>query len=703
MSASENSPSYLPGAILDTLPSQSIAPESRSASEDRAIVVGLYGVPGSGKTFLLNLLKQELGEDHFEFYDGSKMIATVVPGGLDAFQNLEEREKLHWRQIAIDKIGKECAERGRVGVVAGHFIFWPEEDETWQPVYTPNDLNTFTHILYLDIPAEVVAQRRKDDSQRSRPSVSVNHLRNWQQAEKNELRRLCRHNGILFAPVSSPHPTLVEEISTLLLDFRHHTEGYNLYRAESILDEAVFASGGHSKLETVLVLDADKTLTAEDTGALFWKMATKSRHMQPREDECPLKALFSSALGYTYTAFRQAALLYGEIATDQEFEAICEDVASVVSLYPEFVSLLQLVAEQEHVAAVVMTCGLRCVWDKVLRRKGLSQKVKVIGGGRIADRVVVTAEVKGALVARLRNTHQMYVWAFGDSVLDLAMLGEAHQAIVVVGEEHTRSKTMDAALLNAINKRNLRARQVLLPDDATPRLDTSKLPLVQLADPEFINSVLRSHNKHPRILHATERNAAKLLMTPARDASVSGPTLRQAHGLIGRYLATEFLADVIGIEEYPIPHVQGHTTSGHRLCNEKQTSIVALMRGGEPMAFGVSDVFPMAMFVHASQPDEIKLHQLQNQRTVFLVDSVIDSGKTAVQFVQHIRGLHATIRIVIVAGVVHAQSVHGGSLGQALARDTNLSLAALRLSDNTFTGRGITDTGNRLFNTTHLP
>ncbi|KAL9626746.1 MAG: hypothetical protein Q9164_007804, partial [Protoblastenia rupestris] len=73
--------------------SQSTVPENQSASNDKAVVVGLYGVSGSGKTFLLNQLKQELRQEHFAFYDNSRMIATVVPGGLDAFHKLEEQEK----------------------------------------------------------------------------------------------------------------------------------------------------------------------------------------------------------------------------------------------------------------------------------------------------------------------------------------------------------------------------------------------------------------------------------------------------------------------------------------------------------------------------------------------------------------------------------------------------------------------------------
>jgi len=695
----ENASSSMPGPTADPQLNQSTANETRSASNDKGVVVGLYGVPGSGKTFLLNQLKQELGKEQFAFYEGSKMIATVVPGGLDAFQKLEEQEKVHWRQLAIDTIGKECADSGQVAVVAGHFMFWPEEEEAGWPVYTQNDLNIFTHILYLDVPAEVVAQHCLDDTERSRPSISDTHLRKWQQAEKTELRRLCRHHGLLFSLVS-PHPTLLNRVLTLLRDFQRHTEKYNLSRAQSRLDEALAA--GQGQLETMLVMDADRTLAAEDTGALFWKRVSSSR--RSRDEECPLKTLFSSPLAYSYTAFRQAALLYEETADDREFDALCQDVASAVTIHPEFVSLLQLVAEQKHVGAVVVTCGLCRVWEKVLEREGLSKTVKVIGGGRIADNLVVTAAVKVALVARLRDTHQVYVWAFGDSLLDLDMLSKADQAIVVVGEEQKRSKTMDAALMNAIDNDGLRARQVLLPSNVSPRLDTTKLPLTQLTENEFVNAILRRRSRHAgnQVLHATDRYAAKLLMTPTRDATVAGPVLREAHRRVGWYLATEFLVDVIGVEEYPIPHVQGHHTSGYRLLHEQKTSIVALMRGGEAMALGVNDAFPLAMFIHASRPHDIMLHHLQGQLTVMLVDSVLNSGKTVVEYLQHVRNLNATIHIVVVAGVAQAKSVSEGRLAWALAGHAKLSIVALRLSDNKFTGKGTTDTGNRLFNTTHL-
>ena len=679
---------------------QLTTPEVPSASNHKAIVIGLYGLPGSGKTYLLNQLKQEFGKPRWAFYEGSEVIASVVPGGLMAFQSMEEQEKEHWRRCAIDAIGKQCAESAQIAVVVGHFMFWPEEREAGLPVCTQNDLKTFTHILYLDTDAEVIAQRRLDDTKRFRPSTSASHLQKWQQQEQIQLGDLCRRHAILFSLVSSG-PTLLKRVSILLEDFSRHTEKYNLDQAESKLDHVILDL--EDPPEVVLVIDADRTLAAEDTGASFWKMVSNLR--PSKYGASPLNTLFGSPLGYSYTAFRQAVLLYEEIADDQDFDSLCQGVALAVNMHSEFVSLLQVLAKQKHVGAMVVTCGLRRVWEKVLEREGLSETVKVIGGGRIADGYVVSAEVKGALVARLRSLHGARVWAFGDSPLDLIMLRKANQAFVVVGDEQTRSKTMDAALAKAIGEDGLRVEQVLIPSNVSPRLDIMKSPPTELTKPEFVESLLGGRYTHDFLNFFCTRNsnAGKLLATYMRDAAVAGPNLREAHRRVGWYLATETLSNVIGLEQCPIRHVLGRETKGYRLLHEQQTTIVALMRGGEPMAFGVSDAFPLAMFVHAKDGGDIKLHHLHGQLTVILVDSVVNTGKTIIEFVERVRKLHATIRIVVVAGVVQAQCVSSDTLKQSISRHANLDLIALRLSETKFTGTGTTDTGNRLFNTTHLP
>lgn len=577
--------------------------------------------------------------------------------------------------------------------------YWNPE-EAGKTVYTQKDLDTFTHILYLNIPADTIAKyRRQDAGTRDRPSLSVSDLNQWQEAEKKQLSQLCRKHRILFSVVS-PRPTILHRVSDLLHHFQTQSEEQSLSLARMKLDDALATYRG--KLKTVVVLDGDRTLAAEDTGKLFWKIVSKSEQLRSKED--PLKELFNSSMQYSYTAFCQATLLYEDAVDDQEFECVCHDVALAVQMHSDFVSLLQEVARHEHVQAVVITCGLRRVWEKVLEIQGLSKTVKVIGGGRISDGLVVTAAVKTALVTRLKEVYRVYVWVFGDSLLDLGMMGKADRAIVVVGDQRARSHRMDAELSNALDKHGLRACQVVLPANAPPRLDTTILPLIQLGQQE-LHAIMRhdSHHVGVEVIDATNRNATKLLTTPTRDAKVTGPALRKAHRRIGRYLVTEFLTEMIGLEEYQITHVLGIPTSGFQLLHEKQTTIVALMRGGEPMASGVSEALPLAVFVHASRPEDLKAHHIDGQLTVLLVDSVVNTGNSVIEFVQRVLNLSPTIRVVIIASVVQSQSVSENSQIQALRHRTNISLVALRLSDTKYTGSRETDTGNRLFNTTHLP
>ncbi|GES63612.1 hypothetical protein ATEIFO6365_0007029900 [Aspergillus terreus] len=663
-----------------------------TASPPRAVVIGLYGIPGSGKTYLLNHLKRELGEKDFAFYEGSSVIDSIVTGGLDAFKRMQEEEKEVWRQRAIESIRDECTSTGKAAVVTGHLMFWDEEEETGSSVMTQSDLSVYTHIIYLDVSSEVIQRRRQADTSRDRPPLSVSHICRWKEAEKAQLRSLCLTHGILFSLLSSG-----QDLTSLITDLQVHNECHNLRLALESVDDAVRVN--HEDLEKVVVLDADKTLAAEDTGLLWWKTYVRVKELHERM--CPLKDVFSSPLKYSYLAFRQVVLMYEEAANDEDFDVICSMTTEAVTIHPEFVALLHQVSECDHIRPVVVTSGLRLVWEKILQRTGLSGTVKVVGGGRIQDGFVVSPEVKGALVEHLQTTHKVEVWAFGDSPLDLNMLKNADQSIVVVGDEATRSKSMDRALADAI-KDGLRVRQVLLPISATPRLDAATLPIMKLTDQVFVDSLLsRRGNLH--IVHATEKNAAKLLMTPMRDAALAGPGLREAHRQCGRYLALEYVSDLIGVEPCDILHVQGHTTNGFRLAREERTLIVALMRGGEPMAFGINDAFPRAMFLHASTPDDVQSHHLLGLSAVVLVDSVVNNGKTVVSFVQHIRSLDANVRIVVAAGVVQAQAVSSYSAIQALARYGELSVVALRLSDNKYTGSGGTDTGNRLFNTVHLP
>jgi hypothetical protein len=202
-------------------------------------------------------------------------------------------------------------------------------------------------------------------------------------------------------------------------------------------------------------------------------------------------------------------LLYEGVAAELVFDQLCSNLLGDVEIDDRFVTLLRQAASKPHVAAVVVTCGLGRLWEMIVAKAGLSETVKVIGGGRISDGFVVTADVKAALVDHLHDVSNVRVSAFGDSPLDLPMLTKADDAVIVVCPEDTRSKTMDAALLAAIND-DIRPRQMLLPtmSESKPRLDTLTLPLLHLDHEDTVDHPLSPRGRD-RLLHATNRRSAR--------------------------------------------------------------------------------------------------------------------------------------------------------------------------------------------------
>ncbi|KAM3509391.1 hypothetical protein MY10362_000630 [Beauveria mimosiformis] len=690
--------------------------KSDPVSDKKPIIIGLYGLPGSGKSTLMKELKLELDDEKFVFHEGSELISDIVAGGLAAFARLDKQQKRLVRERAIASVATECLAKNRTALVVGHYMFWPEGELAGDIVATANDFCVYTHIIYLNVPVHAIQNRRLRDTQRHRPPVSAAHLKQWQRAEIDKLGGLCRQHCILFSVV----PQHDDNPLPFVLKMVRHFEQTNARRNLAlVMDKVEAALVGEEGAETVLVVDADKTLASEDAGSMFWQ-AANGPGQETLEMICPLKSLFSSPLGYSETAFRQATLLYEEAANEAEFEALCEKLASAITVHPEFISLFRLVLTHRHVRVVVLTCGIRRVWQTVLDKAGLGHTIKVVGGGRIADEIVVTPAIKAQVVSSLRQQSGLYVWAFGDGPLDLPMLEVANKSVVVSGDPRDRSRSMDDALCKAIDTRGFCSRQVLLPPHVAPRLNATKLPLLAFSDADFVealvcrrrgteaaaDTVSKSGGSTYRctVLHATDTGAAKLLMSPTRDASVAGAALRLAHQEAGKYLALHLLTEVIGVESFNVPHVQGHQTSGFRLAHEPQTTIIALMRGGEPMALGISQVFPRAMFLHAFGPDDIKDHHLENQKNLVLVDSVVNSGQSVMDFLRHVaaRLKQPLNNIVVVAGVVQKEAIADGHALRAMMEQHRVNMVALRVSSNKFTGTKTTDTGNRLFNTTHL-
>ena len=664
--------------------------QTRPLPQNRPLVLGLYGIEGSGKTFFLEQLKEAAARESWtdvEFYEGAEMVVSLIDGGLEAFQNLEESEKSKLREEAIKKISQSAYDSGKMAIVTGRLMFWPTGDEAEQMAYADHERQIFTHIIYLNVPVKTIAHQLRADTKGRSRKTSLDKLRDSQLEKESELRRICRQHRIMFTSLSSPNTELILKLARKL---QHWTKEQHEMDAMNVVGRHFRFQ--YETMQSVLIINGDKTICAEDTATLFWEIAARRGYTHWSACECPLKALFHGPLGSSDAAFVQAMLMYEEIA---KFDSICEEVACEVTIYPQFLSLLRKLehgAWGDETGVVLVTSGLKRVWDIVLEREGLSH-VCVVGSGRISDdSFAVTASLKASIAVLLRYNLDLKTWAFGNSSQDLQMLVEANRAIVVVGDESTRSKSMDTALLYAIEHDGLKARQVLLPHDVNPRLNSTILPIMELTDPELLNDIAW---RVPKAVHLTDKAAAKLLMTPTLDSAVSGEVLWEAHRRIGFHLATTHLSEQIGLESIN----QGHEVLGYRLLHEKETCIILLTHEGEPIALGVNDAFPLASLIHAKDPLNFEANHMKVFKNVILVDSIVKSGEFVASFILGLGPGCRERRLFVVAGVVHKEAIFPTSRLAYVMWARNVELVALRCSWNKVIGQGSTNTGNRLLNT----
>lgn len=285
---------------------QPATPESspKLPADTKPAVIGLYGLPGSGKSFILKELRKRLNHGEYEFYEGSAMISSLVPGGLDGFQKLDDSTANHWRAQAIDRIAHNCRQSGKTAIVTGHFMFGCEGH--YKAVYTPNDMATYTHIIYLNMPAKTLHEQRQKDTNRKRQYLPMQDLEAWKRTELDELSRLCQEHGILFSRLAEqPDNQLLTALR--LIQFSHRVRTVpNMARVDARVSEILF---GQNNLQTMVVVDADKTISTEDTGKTFWDV------------QAPLGKLFGGPLGYSEAAFLQAVLLYEEAANEENLRA----------------------------------------------------------------------------------------------------------------------------------------------------------------------------------------------------------------------------------------------------------------------------------------------------------------------------------------------------------------------------------------------
>lgn len=187
----------------------------------------------------------------------------------------------------------------------------------------------------------------------------------------------------------------------------------------------------------------------------------------------------------------------------------------------------------------------------------------------------------------------------------------------------------------------------------------------------------------------TNKNAVQLLATQSRRADISSTELCKIHFEMGKYLAHQML-DEFKLMETEIKHVQGIKT-GCELADKNNIAIFALMRAGLYAAEGIRSVFTDSQFFPVKEIDN---NDLEN-KIIIVVDAVINTGKSIEKAIEHLRKSKPR-KIFVATLIMQKDALHLAD------KYSDIYFYALRVSENKYVGKGGTDTGNRLFNTTNL-
>jgi uracil phosphoribosyltransferase len=289
------------------------------------------------------------------------------------------------------------------------------------------------------------------------------------------------------------------------------------------------------------------------------------------------------------------------------------------------------------------------------------------------------------------------------------MMQESDRSYIVLDDRNNRS--MKEFILEAVLSSNHRIYQI----SPTEKDDCGFVfhDGIRAASLSGLLDDLRSGSMYS-MLDCSSSPASQLLATQSRRSDLAGPDLQDIHRRIGVLLSQRLLNEYGDISDLVRPeqftHVQGSCFLGLS-TNIDNMMILPLLRGGEPMSRGVYQCFPNAKLVHYIEgKDNFPQGLLDGVTTVLVVDSVINRGNSIIHVLDELLGTSSTpdtdeakdkassskspLQIFVLTAVTQRNA--SISLPKAFPR---VRFLTLRISDNQYTGKGGTDTGNRLFGT----
>lgn len=193
------------------------------------------------------------------------------------------------------------------------------------------------------------------------------------------------------------------------------------------------------------------------------------------------------------------------------------------------------------------------------------------------------------------------------------------------------------------------------------------------------------------MIHIASENNAYLqtLNSKSRNKELRNNKLASLHTQIGEVLGQAML-NFRPTESGFIKTVQDIDCTIQEV-SRKNITIVVLMRAGLYVGQGVRNILDSddQVYLLSNTVDDVDLDYIRN-RDIVIVDSVINSGKTIIKYIDSFKDAKSISCISIVM-----QS----RFTDIAKKYSDILFLTSRISDNYYIGAGAIDTGNRLFGT----
>ncbi|KAI1322316.1 hypothetical protein F5Y16DRAFT_416075 [Xylariaceae sp. FL0255] len=406
--------------------------------------IGIVKLCGADNGALMEQLSRKLGTENFGFSTYKPAHGTTAKISGDTIQTGANEVKGKGKEWAENR-PHNTRDKENYSRASVHMWDCAAFDDV-HAVLLDEQHPSFIHIIYLGALTQTFGYENDDD---------FSKVFRWHNFEKMKIWKVCIKNDVLFYDVSG-HTSILEKLAILIDDFGIHNEAHNTACVLIRLDEIML--GYSREMHDMLFISAD------------WALSSGYCYYQ----ELGIADLESLRRHSMQTCLEQKRSKDGI-----SFEAYFEAAAQKVTVRPEFLNLLQKVAEQKCLGAMVVSRFFGQVWQNVLVREGLSDTVPILGGGLAAGHVL-TAEMLRAIVHSLGFHYNLRIKAFmqffspWETVFPLA-----NQSFLVVDSEWTHERDLIVGkrrrLIEAIGK-GLRGSQILFPPHTKPLLDDPWYP-----------------------------------------------------------------------------------------------------------------------------------------------------------------------------------------------------------------------------------